>query len=199
MARKDEKIAHIIQAATQEFLQKGIDAASMHNIAETAGVSKRTLYKYFPGKDELYSALIDELLDRIQDMYQLDYSADIPIRAQIEEIVDSKIHLTTSRSFLDMSKIIIGEILKSRRPSEAQLARMYNSETQFVQWINQAKEDQKITSELESEIIAEQFHSILKGQIFYPVLLKFVELESIDLEKVKKRTVDFFIHSFCQE
>ena len=63
IARKEENAARIIQAATREFLNKGLDAASMHNIAETAEVSKRTLYKYFPSKGELYDALVNELLD----------------------------------------------------------------------------------------------------------------------------------------
>lgn len=197
MTRKDEKTAQIIQAATQEFLKKGLDAASMHNIAETAEVSKRTLYKYFPGKDELYSALVDELLDRVHDMYQLSYSTEIPIKQQLEKIVDNKIELTTSESFLNMSKIVIGEILKSRMPSKDQLERMNNSEALFVEWIDEAKKDKKINSDMDSEIMAGQFHSIMKGQIFFPVLFRFVDLKTINKKEVRNMTVDFFLNSFC--
>lgn len=197
MARKDEKVAQIITAATQEFLKKGIDAASMHNIAETAGVSKRTLYKYFCNKDVLYSALIDELLDSVSDMYPFEYCTDTPIRQQLEHIVEHKIQITLSASFLNMSKIVIGEILKSRQPSEQQMERMYNSEVMFVHWINAAKQDKTIASSMESQMMAEQFHAILKGQIFFPVILHFVDVNSIDLQAVKKRTVDFFMHAFC--
>lgn len=197
MARKDEKTAQIIQAATQEFLAKGLDAASMHNIARVAEVSKRTLYKYFPTKDELYSALIDELLDRVYDMNQLSYATDIPIKEQLEKIVDNKIELFMSDSFLNMSKIILGEMLKSRRPSDEQLARMYNTEAMFVQWIDEGKKDGKISSETESEIIARQFYSILKGQTFYPLLLYFTDLKMINTKEVRDITVNFFLKSFC--
>ena len=197
MTRKDEKTAQIIQAATKEFLQKGLDAASMHNIAETAEVSKRTLYKYFSDKDALYNALLDELLDRVHDMYQLTYSTEIPIKEQLEKIVDNKIELTTSDSFLNMSKIVLGEMLKSRELSEAQFERMYNSEALFVQWIDEAKKDKKITSELDSQMMASQFHSILKGQTFYPILFYFVDLKTIDLKNARDMTVDFFMNSFC--
>ena len=197
MTRKDEKTAQIIQAATEEFLNKGLDAASMHNIAVTAEVSKRTLYKYFPGKDELYSALVDELLDRVHDLYQLSYSPDIPLKRQLEKIVENKIDLTTSESFLNMSRIVIGEILKSRMPSEDQLERMNNSEARFVGWIDAAKKDNKISTTMESKIMADQFHSIMKGQIFFPVLLRSVDVKTIDKEEVRDLTVNFFMNSFC--
>lgn len=196
MAIKDMKMAQIHQAATQEFLKKGLDAASMHNIAASAEVSKRTLYKYFPTKDELYSALIDELLDRVYEN-QVHYSSDVPIKEQLEEIVNNKIGLFMSESFLNMSKIILGEMLKSRKPSDEQLERMYNTEAMFIQWIDEAKKDKKISSEVGSEIIANQFLSILKGQTFYPILFYFAETKMIDRKGASDMTVNFFLNSFC--
>ncbi len=196
MAVKDQKMAQIHQAAVQEFLKKGLDAASMHKIAESAEVSKRTLYKYFPTKGELYSALIDELLDRVYEN-QLQYTCDIPIKEQLETIVNNKIDLFMSESFLNMSKIVLGEMLKSRKPSDEQLERMYSAETLFVHWIDEAKKDNKISSEEESEIIASQFHSILKGQTFYPVIFYFADIQMIDKKGAREMTVNFFLNSFC--
>jgi len=194
---KNKKIAQIIQSATQEFLVKGLDAASMHNIAELAQVSKRTLYKYFPTKDDLYSALIDELLDRVYESKQ-EYCQDISIQDQLAEVVSNKIELFSSESFLNMSKIILGEMLKSRKPSDEQLERMFETEALFVNWVNEAKADKKITSELDSETIANQFHSILKGQTFYPVIFYFADIKNIDKQEVLDTTVSFFINSFCK-
>jgi len=197
MKVKNQKMSQIITAATDEFLTKGLDAASMHNIAESAEVSKRTLYKYFPNKDELYSALIDELLDRIYENKQ-PYCPEQPLREQLEKIVTNKMELFSSESFLNMSKIILGEMLKSRKPKDAQLERMYQTEVLFVNWINAAKEDKKITSNINSDIIANQFHAILKGQSFYPVIFYFADMEGINRQEVLDTTVDFFINSFCQ-
>jgi len=197
MAKKEEKVAQILDAAAGEFLAKGLDAASMHNIAERAAVSKRTLYKYYSGKDELYSALIDELLDRVRIMHQIKYDPDQPVRQQLEKIVEYQIDLTTSESFINMSKIVIGEILKDRKPTDDQMNKMFESELMFVDWVNGARKDNKITSDLDSTVIADQFHSIMKGQIFFPVLFRFLEVEKIDSEGVRDKTVDFFINSFC--
>ena len=199
MAQKDIKTAQIISAATDEFLAKGLQAASMQNIAEIAQVSKRTLYKYYPNKDVLYSALIDELLDRMQDMDKFKYQNKRPIRDQLDAIVQKKIELTTSNSFLNISKIVIGEILKGRSPNTQQMERMYKSEMFFIDWVSMAKADGQITSKLSNEIIGQQFQSILKGQIFYPVILHFTDIKTIDLLEVKSLTINFFINSFCKK
>ncbi len=196
MAIKDKKVALILQAATREFLKKGLDASSMHNIAESAGVSKRTLYKYFPAKDKLYGALLDELLDRVYE-HKLSYIPDIPIKEQLQEIVNQKFDLYMSESFLNMSKIVLGEMLKSRQPSNEQLERMYNTETLFIDWIDEAKKSDEITSTVGSEVIAGQFHSILKGQTFYPVLFYFADSKMINKKEVSDVTVNFFLSSFC--
>ena len=42
------------------FVSQGYHAAAMDDIAERAGVSKPVLYQHFPGKLELYLALLDE-------------------------------------------------------------------------------------------------------------------------------------------
>jgi TetR/AcrR family transcriptional regulator of autoinduction and epiphytic fitness len=198
MSRKDEKTAQILQAATQEFLKKGLDAASMHNIAVVAGVSKRTLYKYYSSKDELFHGLVDELLDRVYEMYKITYNPGESIKGQLEEIVANKIKFITSESFINISKIVIGEMIKSKKVTEQQVEKMASSDTLFVTWINEARIDGQVTSQVESEDIANQFHNLVKGEVFWPVLLGITNRESIDTRKVSTMAVTFFINSFCK-
>ena len=47
------------------FVSQGYHAAAMDEIAERAGVSKPVLYQHFPGKLELYLALLDESVDTL--------------------------------------------------------------------------------------------------------------------------------------
>jgi AcrR family transcriptional regulator len=47
------------------FVSQGYHAAAMDEIAERAGVSKPVLYQHFPGKLELYLALLDESVDAL--------------------------------------------------------------------------------------------------------------------------------------
>src|SRR3569833_2290428 len=53
----------LLAAAQQIFVAQGYHAAAMDDIAERAGVSKPVLYQHFPGKLELYLALLDTHCD----------------------------------------------------------------------------------------------------------------------------------------
>ncbi|HEV7933004.1 MAG TPA: helix-turn-helix domain-containing protein [Actinomadura sp.] len=50
----------LLEAAQEVFVAQGYHAAAMDEIAERAGVSKPVLYQHFPGKLELYLALLEE-------------------------------------------------------------------------------------------------------------------------------------------
>jgi AcrR family transcriptional regulator len=55
----------LLGAARDVFVAQGYHAAAMDEIAERAGVSKPVLYQHFPGKLELYLALLDESADQL--------------------------------------------------------------------------------------------------------------------------------------
>ena len=55
----------LLDAALAVFVARGYHAAAMDEIAERAGVSKPVLYQHFPGKLELYLALLDESVERL--------------------------------------------------------------------------------------------------------------------------------------
>jgi AcrR family transcriptional regulator len=49
----------------QMFISRGFEAAAMTDIAEAAGVSRATLFNYFPGKPALLQALGEDLEQRL--------------------------------------------------------------------------------------------------------------------------------------
>lgn len=55
------KAAIILEAAKTLFLERGYAGTSMDAVAAAAPVSKRTLYQYFAGKEELFGAVIDSV------------------------------------------------------------------------------------------------------------------------------------------
>ncbi|MBU2697026.1 TetR family transcriptional regulator [Pimelobacter sp. 30-1] len=60
-----ERRAQLLAAALEVFVAQGYHAAAMDDIAERAGVSKPVLYQHFPGKLELYLAILDAACDSI--------------------------------------------------------------------------------------------------------------------------------------
>jgi AcrR family transcriptional regulator len=61
----------LLFAAQEVFVEHGYHAAAMDEIADRAGVSKPVLYQHFPGKLELYLALLEqhaeELVQKVRD------------------------------------------------------------------------------------------------------------------------------------
>ncbi|ONI77221.1 TetR family transcriptional regulator [Actinosynnema sp. ALI-1.44] len=57
--------AQLLAAAQDVFAANGYHAAAMDEIAERAGVSKPVLYQHFPGKLELYMALLQTHADQL--------------------------------------------------------------------------------------------------------------------------------------
>jgi AcrR family transcriptional regulator len=57
----------LLRAAQEVFVAQGFHAAAMDDIADRAGVSKPVLYQHFPGKRELYLALLEQQVDELTD------------------------------------------------------------------------------------------------------------------------------------
>ena len=57
--------AQLLESALDVFVAQGYHAAAMDDIAERAGVSKPVLYQHFPGKLDLYLALLDQACDQV--------------------------------------------------------------------------------------------------------------------------------------
>jgi AcrR family transcriptional regulator len=59
--------AQLLEVALEVFVEQGYHSASMDEIAERAGVSKPVLYQHFPGKLDLYLALLATSCDTVID------------------------------------------------------------------------------------------------------------------------------------
>src|SRR5882724_8564327 len=56
-----DRRSRILDGARAAFLRFGFERASMADIAAGAGVSRTAVYHYFPGKEEVLRAVVDEL------------------------------------------------------------------------------------------------------------------------------------------
>ncbi|MCK2237286.1 MULTISPECIES: TetR/AcrR family transcriptional regulator [unclassified Crossiella] len=75
--------AQLLAAAQDVFVANGYHAAAMDEIAERAGVSKPVLYQHFPGKLELYLALLETHTDALVQR----------VRGAIESTTDNKLRV----------------------------------------------------------------------------------------------------------
>ena len=55
----------ILRAAAHFGAEKGLERVQMHEVAKAAGVAIGTLYRYFPSKTHLFTAVMAEQIDRL--------------------------------------------------------------------------------------------------------------------------------------
>ncbi len=82
----------LLAAAQEVFVAQGYHAAAMDDIAERAGVSKPVLYQHFPGKLDLYLALLDTHCDALVEK----------VRAAMASTTDNKTRVDAAmRAYFD--------------------------------------------------------------------------------------------------
>ena len=64
---ENEKLTEekIFEAATDVFVEKGLDGARMQDIADHAGINKALLHYYFRTKDKLFNAVFEMIAKKI--------------------------------------------------------------------------------------------------------------------------------------
>ncbi|TGL90659.1 TetR/AcrR family transcriptional regulator [Leptospira congkakensis] len=89
--RSRERVELILKTARELIGEKGIDAVSMREIAQTAGIQIGSLYQYFPGKSALlltimnqyYNSLYEEtkrILEPVRTIVELEVAAEIAFK-----------------------------------------------------------------------------------------------------------------------
>lgn len=75
---RDKTASHakIIEAARQEFREKGYEKASMRSIADRAGMTAAALYRHFPDKESMFGALVEPALNVFQTSYDSEKEDD---------------------------------------------------------------------------------------------------------------------------
>ena len=70
MANRDHSLDDgIIQAAYSEFLAYGFQKASLHKIAEKAGVTTGAIYTRYKNKDALFASLLQDFFETMQVLF----------------------------------------------------------------------------------------------------------------------------------
>lgn len=107
--RKEARPGEILEAALACFAERGFAATRLDDVALRAGVTKGTLYLYFPNKEELFEAVVRQaLVPNIEWGEALLDEADQPAALLLERLIRSWAELALSPAGA-IPKIIISE------------------------------------------------------------------------------------------
>lgn len=68
---KDRRRSEILEAATSIFSKRGYAPTDVQEIAALAAVGKGTVYRYFPGKEELFLSTVDHGMRKLREAVDL--------------------------------------------------------------------------------------------------------------------------------
>ncbi|WP_293010344.1 MULTISPECIES: TetR/AcrR family transcriptional regulator [unclassified Oscillibacter] len=101
----DRRRADILHSALTEFGLRGVDGASMSEIAARAGIGKSTIYEYFPSKTELIIASCEMKIGQIREEIVSIFSRDISFSAQMELYVEMMLDMAGNVDFNEVVRI----------------------------------------------------------------------------------------------
>ncbi|WP_101067058.1 TetR/AcrR family transcriptional regulator [Roseovarius salinarum] len=164
--KKGRKFDQVLEGARSVFMRDGFEGASVDEIARAAGVSKATLYSYFPDKRLLFSEVARLECNRQADEALDVIGANAPVEQVLREAADRIVRFFLSDFGQQVYRICVSE--SYRFPELGR--RFYESGPQLLrQRLRQVLSDYVVAGELKIEdmdLAADQFGELCKSDLF---------------------------------
>ena len=102
-----ERRAQILTAARALFAERGFHATTTRDLATAADINDALIYRYFPDKQAILAALIDEAIAVFTQLPEPPDRAPLPLDQLLELIGSAFVH--TAQANLDLVTILISE------------------------------------------------------------------------------------------
>lgn len=189
------KYDQIIAAAVDEFQEKGFAAASMDRVSARAEVSKRTVYKYFESKENLFQSIVEVLAARFADVSEVRYVPGKSVRAQLTNLAWAEGQLLTSPDVIRMSRMIISQTLRNPKLAEAAQGKIDKTPV-FANLLKAAHADGQLCVE-DPEFAAQQFIGLLKAKAFWPVLFGADIVTQDEMQEIIQASVEMMMRRYA--
>lgn len=107
--KKGRKFDQVIEGARVVFMREGFEGASVDEIARDAGVSKATLYSYFPDKQHLFLAVLESECAQQSEVEIMLHASDQDVEQTLRLICTTLITFFLSRFGQDMFRVCVAE------------------------------------------------------------------------------------------
>lgn len=192
--RKGRKFDQVLEGARVVFMKDGFEGASVDDIAKTAGVSKATLYSYFPDKRLLFAEVAKCECHRQADTALEVVTSDSTPDEVLREAGLRMIEFFISDFGLSMFRICTAE--SGRFPELGK--HFYESGPQLVRerlvaYFHEAIDKDQLKID-DLDLAADQFAELCKAS-FFPRLLCGVErsFDKAEIDRVLNGAVDMFM------
>lgn len=110
--------ARIVEVGMELFLAKGYEATTLDEIAEAAGISRRTFFYYFASKDDILVAHLGVYRDALKTAVLESSSAGGPIEVVTEALLKLSIRFQSARTVAVARLIRESYVARGRRQGD---------------------------------------------------------------------------------
>ena len=96
----------IVQAAQDLFLENGYATTSMDMVAEQASVTKQTVYRYYPSKEDLFGAVMEKVRSDEPPLYQF---GDADLQTELSNFARNLLAFHLTPAALGIYKLMLSE------------------------------------------------------------------------------------------
>jgi TetR/AcrR family transcriptional repressor of mexJK operon len=98
-----------VDAARDAFFARGYGETTMSSIAAKVGGSKTTLWSYFPSKEELFAAVVDDIVTQFSQALTVDLPPDGPVEATLRQFATAMMATVLSPPVIALHRVVTGE------------------------------------------------------------------------------------------
>ena len=190
-----KKYQAIIAAARQVFLKQGFSATTMDMIAESADVSKRTVYKHFDDKHSLFAAVVRMLCDKVVppslDEMEIDTSEPRTVLSKLAIQILSNLYATEQIALL---RVVVTEAQGFPELGALMYEQVEHTEALIRDYL--ITQQHKGTIKLPNpELAASQFLGLIKTDLQLQLLFgRRKRVSKSEILKIAETSVDLFLN-----
>ncbi len=131
MARPASDIRlRVLEAARRRFLSQGVDGATLRSIARDAGTNIGMVYYYFNSKEELFSAVVEEVYAGLLADFAAALGAQLPPEQRVGKLFERLARLDEHE--FDVVRLVLREALVSSQRLQRVAARVEQGHVPIV-------------------------------------------------------------------
>ena len=188
----------ILDGAGRVFARDGYEGASMAQIAREIGVSKGTLYNYFPSKAALFSGVISTGCDQ-----SLKHIFDIPPSDNQPEETLYRAGIAVLEMMLSPFRQAIHRMVMSEAGQFPELARAFfeagpeRALKYLADWLRQETAGGRLAV-ADADFAAEQFFALCQTKLVMRARLRMIETaDPADIDRVVRGAITLFLKAYA--
>ncbi|WP_127562852.1 TetR/AcrR family transcriptional regulator [Nioella ostreopsis] len=192
--KKGRKFDQVIAGAREVFLREGFEGASVDQIARDAGVSKATLYSYFPDKQALFMAVLTSQCQMQSEQAMGIEILQRPVPEALYSIAQSFLTFLMSDFSIQVFRVCVAE---SNRFPELGRAFYDSGPKQVLDQIAAYLGSEKVAQELKIDdpyMAADQFLQLCRADMLLRRILNVDTDDSPEkMDRIARETVATFL------